>query len=229
MKLLTAFLALVALSLTASASAQEESPSPSASTEEKTSATVEATPESTKPPSTAEGKPTATSSAAEKKEKASATVTSGSPKKEATASSETKKTGSASAAKPEKKMNAEATIKDSENRWEAAVANHDSATVQTMVASDFMGVSSKGKFVNKSGLLDEYKSDKDTYKSAKNEKLTVRAYDKDVIVVTGAAREKGTGKDGKAFDRTYLFTDTWVDRNGQWQCVASQATLRGQK
>jgi ketosteroid isomerase-like protein len=222
MKILTAFLALAAFSLTASAFAQEESPSPSASTEEKASATVEATPESTKPPSTAED-----SSAAEKKEKASAT--SGSPKKEATASSETKKTGSASAAKPEKKMNAEATIKDSENRWEAAVANHDAATVQTMVASDFMGVSAKGKFINKSGLLDEYKSDKDTYKSAKNEKLTVRAYDKDVIVVTGAAREKGTGKDGKAFDRTYLFTDTWVDRSGQWQCVASQATLRGQK
>jgi ketosteroid isomerase-like protein len=227
MKLLTAFLALLALSLTASAFAQEESPSPSGSTEEKASATVEATPESTKPPSTAEEKPTATSSAAEKKEKASAT--SGSPKKESTASSETKKTGSASAAKPEKKMNAEATIKDSENRWEAAVANHDAATVQTMVASDFMGVSAKGKFINKSGLLDEYKSDKDTYKSAKNEKLTVRAYDKDLIVVTGAARAKGTGKDGKAFDRTYLFTDTWVDRNGQWQCVASQATLRGQK
>jgi ketosteroid isomerase-like protein len=229
MKLLTAFFALVALSLSASAFAQEESPSPSASTEEKPSATVETTPESTKPPATTEEKPAATSSAAEKKEKASATTTPGSAKKEATASSEAKKTGSPSTGKPEKKMSAEATIKDNENRWEAAVANHDAATVQTMVASDFMGISAKGKFMNKSGLLNEYKSDKDTYKSAKNEKLNVRAYDKDVIVVTGSAREKGTDKDGKAFDRTFLFTDTWVDRNGQWQCVASQAAFHGQK
>jgi ketosteroid isomerase-like protein len=229
MKLFTAFFALVALSLTASAFAQEESPAPSASTEEKPSASVETTPESTKPPSTTEEKPAATSSAAEKKEKASATTTPGSAKKEATASSEAKKTGSPSTGKPEKKMSAEATIKDNENRWEAAVANHDAATVETMVASDFMGISAKGKFLNKSGLVNEYKSDKDTYKSAKNEKLNVRAYDKDVIVVTGSAREKGTDKDGKAFDRTFLFTDTWVDRNGQWQCVASQAAFRGQK
>jgi hypothetical protein len=44
------------------------------------------------------------------------------------------------------------------------------------------------------------------------------------MVVTGRAREKGTSKDGKAFDRTFLFTDTWALRGGQWQCVASQVT-----
>ena len=43
-----------------------------------------------------------------------------------------------------------------------------------------------------------------------------------IAVVVGTAHEKGTGKDGKAFDRTFRFTDTWVERNGQWQCVASQ-------
>ena len=41
-------------------------------------------------------------------------------------------------------------------------------------------------------------------------------------VVVGRAREKGTGKDGK-FDRVYLFTDTWMERNGQWQCIASES------
>jgi ketosteroid isomerase-like protein len=43
-----------------------------------------------------------------------------------------------------------------------------------------------------------------------------------VAVVVGTAHEKGTGKDGKAFDRKLRFTDTWVERGGQWQCVASQ-------
>ena len=36
--------------------------------------------------------------------------------------------------------------------------------------------------------------------------------------------ETGTGKDGKAFDRTYLFTDTWMMRGGKWQCIAAHIT-----
>ncbi len=113
-------------------------------------------------------------------------------------------------------------VKEMEDKWEASVAIHDFSTVQGFVASDFVGVSSKGKFTNRSQMLSEFKGDKDTYKSAKNEKLNVTNFGPNVTVVTGRAREKGTGKDGKAFDRTFLFTDTWMLRNGQWQCVASQ-------
>ena len=111
-----------------------------------------------------------------------------------------------------------------ENKWEASVPTHNYSLVEGYVSADFMGVSSKSKFVNRSEMLSEYKGDKDTYKSAKNEKLNVRMYGKDVAVVTGRAREVGTGKDGKAFDRTFLFTDTWMMRGGKWQCVASQST-----
>jgi ketosteroid isomerase-like protein len=223
MKLLTSFLALAALTLAASAFGQEESPSASPSDQEKTSATVETTPEA-KSTSTAE-ETTTTLPAAEKKEQPSAT---GSPGAKKTVT-EPKKAAAEAGTKPGKKMSVEATIKDNETRWEAAIASHDVAAIEGMVASDFMGVSAKGKFVNKSSLMSEQKADKDTYKSAKLEKMNVRGFDKDVVVVTGSAREKGTGKDGQAFDRTYLYTDTWVQRNGQWQCVASQVALRGQK
>jgi len=113
-------------------------------------------------------------------------------------------------------------VREMEEKWEASIPSHDLTTVQGFVASDFVGVSSQGKFVDKSSMLAEYKKDKDTYKSAKNEKLNVKSFGPNVTVVTGRARENGTGKDGKAFDRTFLFTDTWMLRNGQWQCVASQ-------
>src|SRR5205085_3981273 len=116
------------------------------------------------------------------------------------------------------------TVKEMEDKWEASVPTHDFATVSTYVASDFVGVSSKGKFVDRGSMLAEYKKDTDTYKSAKNEKLNVRNFGPNVTVVTGRAREVGTAKDGKAFDRTFLFTDTWMLRGGQWQCVASQVT-----
>lgn len=47
--------------------------------------------------------------------------------------------------------------------------------------------------------------------------------------VVGIANEKGTGKDGKPFDRTYRFTNTWMDRGENWQRIASQVTLVGQR
>ena len=60
------------------------------------------------------------------------------------------------------------------------------------------------------------------YKDAVIYELHVKNFGANVTVVTGRAHERGTGKDGKAFDRTFLFTDTWMLRGGQWQCIASQ-------
>ena len=116
-----------------------------------------------------------------------------------------------------------------EDQWEAAVKTHDAKSVAGMLAADFIGVSSKGKIIDRAGEMREFKDDKDTCSSAVNEKLDVRHYGPNVAVVVGTAREKGTGKDGKAFDRAYRFTDTWMERNGQWQCIASQVALVSQK
>ena len=98
-----------------------------------------------------------------------------------------------------------------------------------MVAADFIGVNSKGKVQNRRAMLTEVKNDKDTYTSAKAEKLDVHMCGSSVAIVVGMANEKGTRKDGKVFDRIYRFTDTWIDRGGNWQCVASQVSLVGQR
>jgi ketosteroid isomerase-like protein len=213
MKIIISFLATTFLA--AITFAQEESASPAESTtpttEEKAPATVEETPAS-KPAE-------ATAPAAEKKAEPATSPTA--PKKEATTTTATKPAAPTTAAAPSgKKMS----VKEMEEKWEALIPSHDFSTVQGFVSSDFVGISSQGKFVDKSSMLAEFKKDKDTYKSAKNEKLNVKAFGPNIMVVTGRAREKGTGKDGKAFDRTFLFTDTWMNRGGQWQCIASQIT-----
>ena len=211
MKIIIPFLTTVFL---ASLSfAQEESATPAESTapatEEKASATVEETPAS---------KPTeAAAPAAETKvQPAKAAAPAAAQKKETTTTAA--KPAVAAAAPSGKKMG----VREMEDKWEASVPTHDIATVQGFVAADFVGISSQGKFTDRASMLAEYKKDKDTYKSAKNEKLNVKNFGPNVTVVTGRAREKGTGKDGKPFDRTFLFTDTWMLRGGQWQCVASQ-------
>jgi ketosteroid isomerase-like protein len=210
MKIIIPF--LVTAFIAATTFAQEESASPAESTapatEEKASATVEETPAAK-----------ATAPAVEKKAEAASSpkAATTAAKKEATTTT-TAKPAAAAAAPSGKKMS----VRDMEEKWEASIPSHDFATVQGFIAADFVGVSSQGKFVDRSSVLAEYKKDKDTYKSAKNEKLSVKSFGPNITVVTGRAREKGTGKDGKAFDRTFLFTDTWMLRNGQWQCVASQ-------
>ena len=217
MKIIIPFFA--SLFLAAMSFAQEESPAPTESTapatEEKASATVETTPEAT----VSKAAP-----AQKKEEPASAAMPAKPAKTEAAATTTTaaKPAAAAPAVSNAKMSGKNMSVKDMENAWEASVGKHDLATVEGFVAADFMGVSSKGKFVNRSEMLSEYKGDKDTYKSAKNEKLNVKMYGPNVAIVTGRAREIGTGKDGKAFDRTFLFTDTWLMRGAKWQCVGSQ-------
>jgi ketosteroid isomerase-like protein len=223
MKLPNSLLALAALSLITSAFPQEESSTPSPPGQETTSATVETTPEETKSPSTATEASESSPSAERKETRATPTG------RKAEASTAATKPAIEATSQPGKSMNVEAAIKENENRWEAAVASHTISIIERLIAPDYIGVSAKGKFVNRSGLLGDFKSDKDTYKSTKVEKLNVRAFGKDLAVATGRARETGTDKDGKSFDKTFLFTDTWMQRNGQWQCVASQAVLRGEK
>ncbi len=210
MRLITSIASLAALSFVTSALAQEEETATPAS-EESPSTTIQETPAPT-PESKAVSSPKKEPDAQKKEQ----TTTTPAP---------AKTTPSARG----KKMSVSAVLKDNENRWSAAIAKHDTATIESMVAADFIGVNPKGKVQNRRAMLAETKSDTDTYTSMKAEKLDVHMYGPSVAVVVGTANEKGTGKDGKAFDRTYSFTDTWMDRGGNWQCIASQVTLVGQR
>jgi ketosteroid isomerase-like protein len=213
MKLITSLLGIVALTFVSSALAQEESPS--ASPEQNASTTVPEAPAPT-PSAAPETRATATppeEPPAQKKEM---------PLKAAPEKSASPAAVKAAAAPSGKKMSVEAALKDNENRWEAAIAKHDVVSVGSMVADDFVGVYFDGKVMSRSSVMAESKKDRDTYKSAVNERLAVHTYGQNVAVVVGTAHEKGTGKDGKPFDRKFRFTDTWVERSGRWQCVASQ-------
>jgi ketosteroid isomerase-like protein len=210
MKLITSLISIVALSFTTLALAQEETTSPAP--EQKASAAVEQT--TTPAPEAPTTTRTSEQPAAQKK--------AGSAPNQKRTDSTKVSTAGVTANAPSRKGSVEATLKDNENRWEASYAAHDSSVAQSLVASDFNGVYWDGRVMGKSGVISEIKKDKDTYKSAVNEKLTVRSYGPGVAVVIGTSHEKGTTKDGKPFDRAFRFTDTWVQRGGQWQCVASQ-------
>jgi ketosteroid isomerase-like protein len=100
---------------------------------------------------------------------------------------------------------------------------HDISAIEQLVAEDFVGTSSSGKLGNKSTMISEARKDKNVYTSAESEDMIVHSFGPNIAVVTGIARESGKSPAGKAFSHTYRFTDTWVERNGIWQCVAAHA------
>ncbi len=116
-----------------------------------------------------------------------------------------------------------AKLKELEQSWEGSLLTHDAAVIERIVADDFVGISSSGKIGNKATLLSEARTDKSVYKSAVSEEISVHSFGPNVAVVTGIARETGKNAAGKSFSHAYRFTDTWVERNGEWQCVAAHA------
>jgi ketosteroid isomerase-like protein len=212
-----AFAAIVIASAPFALAQEEESPAPSASPEASASRTTE---KSSSDPSVSVTTEKSVTPAPKPSRSPSATKSSSpEPKSSPTRSS------TPSEVAPVKKSSAEATLREMEDKWEASVMAHDPSVAQAYLADDFRGVSSKGKVMKKSDLLAEMKKDTDTYTSAKNSKLDVRIFGGQFAVATAIATEEGKSKDGKPFKRSFRWTDAWVERNGKWQCVASQAML----
>jgi ketosteroid isomerase-like protein len=114
----------------------------------------------------------------------------------------------------------QANLKQMEDTWVKALVNKDQAAVGNMIADDFAGFNPDGKHLGKSQLLDEAKNEPNTLSSAVNENMDVHVYGPNLATVSGITTEKGTDKDGKQFTRSYVWVDTWMERNGKWQCIA---------
>ncbi len=115
------------------------------------------------------------------------------------------------------------TVLTLENAWNQAEVNHDAKALELLLAETFVYTDSDGSFMNRSRWLSHVKLGVDDYQQLSNEDQTAHVYG-DTVVVTGAYRERIRIM-GKSVLRRGRFTDTWIYRNGRWECVASQATL----
>ncbi len=113
-------------------------------------------------------------------------------------------------------------LKSMEDSWAAAQLqkDHGASVVDGLLSADFFGVDSKGKIRNKGEWLERMRIDTDTYTYSKNDSMDVHVYGPNIATVCGTSTEKGKDKDGKKFSRSFAWADTWMERNGQWQCIA---------
>ena len=98
----------------------------------------------------------------------------------------------------------------------------DSAALGAILADTFISTSTEGKVRAKAELLAEMKSGDIKYQNAKVDDMKVYLYG-DTGIVSGRWKGKFVQK-GKTVDTVERFTDTFIRQNGQWRCVASQAS-----
>lgn len=110
-----------------------------------------------------------------------------------------------------------------EQRWEGSFMTHDLSVIDQLVAEDFVGTSASGKLGTKATMIAQARKDRNDYTSAVSGDMIVHSFAPNVAVVTGVARETGKTPEGKTFSHAIRFTDTWVERDGRWQCVAASA------
>ena len=107
--------------------------------------------------------------------------------------------------------------------WIDAGRQHDVAWFERNLAASCILTDENGVVTDKAATIADEKAGAHQIESESYENLKVQAYG-DTAVATGIAVVKGTYK-GKDSSGKYPWTDTWVKRGGQWQCVASHNSM----
>jgi ketosteroid isomerase-like protein len=115
------------------------------------------------------------------------------------------------------------TIAALDTQYQAAVRNNDTATMNRILADDFILVAGSGKTYSKADLLAEARGGRVQYERQDDTDQTVRIWG-DTAVITALLTEKGTD-DGKPFDKTVWFSDTYRRTPEGWRYVFGQSSL----
>jgi len=110
-----------------------------------------------------------------------------------------------------------------ENLWNEAQVQRDSHALQGMIADHFVNTEYDGEVSDRQKFLADIADPTFQPSSMTLRDMQVSLY-KDTAVITGVYRAKGTVA-GKAYDHTGRSTDTWVQEDGHWLCVASHTSL----
>ena len=108
----------------------------------------------------------------------------------------------------------------------AAWVAGDRSLHERLLADDWSVIDAAGRVLSKAEMLEEAFSGDREITSGQIDEISVRPFG-DMAVVTGRTRIAGRfgGADVKL---TLRFTDVFARRGGDWQVVASQATLLSQ-
>jgi hypothetical protein len=109
-----------------------------------------------------------------------------------------------------------------ENDWIEAALKHDAATVERILADEFVAIGPSGKTSTKAQIVDLTKPGGYTAEALSINNVNVRVFG-DAAVVTYTQSEKSQNQ-GRDLSGRSVWTDVFVKRNGRWQIVAEHAS-----
>lgn len=113
-------------------------------------------------------------------------------------------------------QDAEQYIRTSEAAWAESVATNDSSVVKRILAEDVVWVLD-GKVLDKQAAIRGAEKGPYDFLSNRLEYAHVRFFGDTAVVQGSEMWARQGGRKGR-----FVWTDTWVRRNGQWQIVAAE-------
>jgi ketosteroid isomerase-like protein len=117
---------------------------------------------------------------------------------------------------------AERYIKEGESQWAEADSKGDTTAVERILADDFVGVAPDGTFYDKAEEIKNTREDNGNTLFNHANEIKVRFFGDTAVAQGSETWERRVGEPKKG---SYIWTDTWVKRNGKWQIVAAEDLL----
>jgi ketosteroid isomerase-like protein len=122
-------------------------------------------------------------------------------------------------------ISAENQVRQIESDWGDAFERRDMATLDRLMADEYILTDPLGHVRNKKETLTAIETSEVDFESTQSDDVTVMIYD-DTAVVTGRSTFRGRYK-GWSMSGRYQYTDVLVKRNGSWKAVSSHITALG--
>ena len=120
-------------------------------------------------------------------------------------------------AKPFDQKADELYIRDSERQWAESVASGDASVVERILANDFIGVDPRGQLYDKAKMISDTRDGAKFFASNHLNEVKIRFYGDTAVAQGSESWERRTGERGR-----FLWTDTWLRRDGRWEIVAAE-------
>lgn len=117
--------------------------------------------------------------------------------------------------------NAESVIRDGEFEWAQSVVTGDTSVPQRILADDFVGVSPMGTLYDKAREVEAAPGSPRDFISNVLDQVTIRFYGNTAVAQGSESWVRTDGTRG-----TYVWTDTWVCRGGEWRIVAAEDVVK---
>jgi ketosteroid isomerase-like protein len=109
-----------------------------------------------------------------------------------------------------------------EQKWDAAFRAHDAKVIEPLLADEFIATYDDGTRADKAMELRLAAESDQQIDSSRQDEFIVKIYGNTAVVwftlhLVGPVQ-------GKPVAISYRYVDVWVNRDGDWKCVASQST-----